>query len=207
MKWQSLFPFQNKDAATRTGTDEAARCQPHSTSCHRAQEKEESGLSGTGIGSRGTARMQGRGLEGPRGICVPLASSGSQARRERAVVRAHVVSPPLEYLFSRYIRYFIFKSTYLWISCEQEVLCMRKFDHCSLTRWDLDWLRREYGEIPSEDWPLWGWLSSLSPGVNVKEGCCCLFLFVQSLLVSCFVCCRVFICNYKPNFKVLLFFL
>eukprot|EP00069_Balaena_mysticetus_P009620 bmy_20330T0 len=68
------------DAATRTGTDEAARCQPHSTSCHRAQEKEESGLSGTGIGNRGTARLQGRGLEGPRGTCVPPASAGSQAR-------------------------------------------------------------------------------------------------------------------------------
>ena len=203
VKWQSLFPFQNKDAATRTGTDEAARCQPHSTSCHRAQEKEESGLSGTGIRSRGTSQFQGRGLEGPRGTCVPPASAGSQARRERAVVRAHVVSPPLEYLFSRY---FIFRSTRLWISREQEVLCMRKFDHCSLTWWDLDWLWREHGEIPSEDWPLWGWLFSLSSGVSMKEGCC-LFLCVQILLVSCFVCCRIFICNDKPNFKVLLFFL
>lgn len=64
MKWQSLFAFQNKDAATRTGTDEAARRQPHSTSRHRAPEKEESGLPGTGIGTRGTTWMQGLGLEG-----------------------------------------------------------------------------------------------------------------------------------------------
>lgn len=78
VKWWSLFAFQNKDAATRTGTDEAARCQPHSTSRHRAPEKEESGLPGTGIGTRGTARMQGQGLEG-LGRQPPAHPPGSRA--------------------------------------------------------------------------------------------------------------------------------
>lgn len=41
VKWHSLFPSQNKDAAAGAGPDEAARRQPHSPGRHRAQEKDE----------------------------------------------------------------------------------------------------------------------------------------------------------------------
>ncbi|KAF5920286.1 hypothetical protein HPG69_008312 [Diceros bicornis minor] len=78
-----------RDAAARAGTDEAARCQPHGTSRNRAQEEEESGLSGPGLGSRGTAASGDRGLEGPGGI----AHSG-----ELASLHLHVVAPPSGYL-------------------------------------------------------------------------------------------------------------
>ena len=71
------FLFKIKDAATGTGTNETAGRQPHSTSSDRAQEKEESGLSGAGLGSRGTAALWDRGPGGTMGnILEPPSSRG-----------------------------------------------------------------------------------------------------------------------------------
>ena len=41
----------------------------------------------------------------------------------------------------------------------------------------------------------------VSPDPSMKESCG-LVLFVHILLISCFVCSRIFIYNYKRSFKV-----